>query len=436
MIRALARPRLTRLQLVIVAALSATATVLIIVAATGTTAAQSAALAALRHGQVLMSATGGSAAGSDAQLTPGVTPSAVPGSSSGQAGTGSGSSGSMDSGAAVTTTLDTTTTPSGPTGPSTKASPVNHVFVIALSTTSYDAAFGPTSAARYLNRTLKSEGTLLGGYESLGGGALPDYLAMISGQPPNADTRAGCPTYSDFAADAKPAADGTVPGDGCVYPNTALTIGDQMTSAGHQWRAYIDDLGPTACPHPDSGAVDDAPPRGAGVSYAGRHNPFIYFHSLLDLGSCASDDVSLTRLTHDLASSSATPEFAYIAPNACADAGAGSCPGGGATGLAAEDAFLRQWVPRITASKAYKDGGALLITFAPPGSTPGTAPNPDSPIPTGALVLSHVTPRNQIVSAVYNPYSVLRTTEDLLGLKPLGLAAKARSFVSKAFSGS
>jgi hypothetical protein len=51
------------------------------------------------------------------------------------------------------------------------------------------------------------------------------------------------------------------------------------------------------------------------------------------------------------------------------------------------------------------------------------------------LVLSPKTPHDQIVSTVYNPYSVLRVTDELLGYKPLGLAAKAKSFVSKAFSG-
>ena len=32
---------------------------------------------------------------------------------------------------------------------------------------------------------------------------------------------------------------------------------------------------------------------GAGSDYATRHNPFIYFHSLLDLGGCSSNDVGI-----------------------------------------------------------------------------------------------------------------------------------------------
>ncbi len=52
---------------------------------------------------------------------------------------------------------------------------------------------------------------------------------------------------------------------------------------------------------------------GTGAQYDARHNPFIYFHSLLDLGDCATDDVSLDQLSRNLRSTSKTPAYAYIA---------------------------------------------------------------------------------------------------------------------------
>ena len=70
----------------------------------------------------------------------------------------------------------------------------------------------------------------------------------------------------DFPTSAAPAANGRMPGVGCVYPNSVLTLGDQVNSAGAAWRAYIDQMN-TACVHPNS--------------LTGRDNPFIYFHSLL-----------------------------------------------------------------------------------------------------------------------------------------------------------
>jgi phosphatidylinositol-3-phosphatase len=353
------------------------------------------------------------------------------------------STGSQPTTTASTTTQTTTTstTPSSTrTTTKTKASPVKHVFVIALSTPSYASAFGHGSAARYLNDDLRPKGTLLSGYTTLGGAELPDYLAMIGGQAPNADTRANCPSYDEFPSSAKPSKSGEVPGTGCIYPNTALTIGDQVTASGHVWKAYIDDMGATACVHPNSNALDNAPLPGAGSDYDTRHNPFIYFHSLLDLGDCASDDVTLAKLPAALSAASKTPAYAFIAPGACEDAAQASCPDGTPAGLAGEDAFLKTWVPRILQSAAYRKNGVLIIAFAhaaAPNPTAGAtgatgATDPAGLTRTGALVISRYAQRDRTVSKAYNPYSLLRSVEDMLGLELLAHAKHAKSFVSAA----
>src|SRR6202042_1766173 len=122
---------------------------------------------------------------------------------------------------------------------------------------------------------------------------------------------------------------GLVPGRGCVYPETALTIGDQVSSSGHVWRAYIADMGKQACSHPNSGADDDLALPGTEPGYDTGHNPFIYFHSLLDLGDCATDDVDLSHLTAALDKRSRTAAYSFIAPGKCDDAAAtsGQAPG-------------------------------------------------------------------------------------------------------------
>jgi hypothetical protein len=436
-IHVLLRIRVSRAQLAIVAALSALATALVITAAAGRTAAQSAALAALRGRPVAVRVAAATPATAAASATLAFAPAGVGSPPPGRvAPTPTAAAGSSTDTAAATQTASNTT-PSSTHASAVATKPkIAHVFVIALSTTSFDAAFGHGSVAHYLNGTLKRQGTLLGGYESLGRTELPDYLAMISGQAPNLDTRGGCATYAEFASGAKPAADGQVPGPGCVYPNTVLTIGDQATAAGDKWKAYLEDMGRSTCVHPNSNAVDGAPPPGAGAQYASRHNPFIYFHSLLDLGGCASDDVSLDRLPGDLRSEARTPRYAFIAPGACEDASAQTCARGRPVGLAAEDGFLRRWVPQILRSPAYKLGGVLMLAFAPStGNSQATVPGPDTLVPTGALVLSQFTPRGQTISAPFNPYSLLRSIDDLLGYKPLALARTARSFVSKVVRG-
>jgi hypothetical protein len=442
MIRALRELRLSRSQLTAVASASVTATVLVIVNATGSTALDRAVVAVLARHVVIRhtlapappasSIVGGSTTSGRRRISAGKSGRSV-GASSGSSRSGAGPGASSAGGLGLTggTTTTTTSPPTTTTTPAARPGPkLKHVFVIALSTPSYTAAFGKGSPARYLNGTLRKHGTLLSHYETLAHGSeLADELAMVSGQAPNADTGAGCQTFSEFPATAKAAADGNVAGTGCVYPNTALTIGDQITGAGRQWRAYIDDMGSAPCVHPDSNAADSGQLPGAGPEYDTRHNPFIYFHSLLDLGDCASDDLALARLPTALAKPSAkAPAFVYIAPGACEDAVARTCPGGAPAGLAGEDAFLKTWVARIERSRAYRDGGALVIAFGTPTS-PQTRP-------AGALLLSRHVAAGRTVATGYDPYSVLRTVEDLFAFTPLAHAKTARSFADLLTKGS
>ena len=429
MIARLREVRLSRLALAAVATLSGLATAVVIATALGRTSAQSAATEALRHPPVVVRVA---ATQPTPKPAPAADPSAAPAPIDTSAATDTGaqssappatddsSSDSADTSAPATTDGTTTSTPTTPQAPQHK---VGHVFEIALSTTSFEAAFGQQSVARYLNTKLRPRGTFLGGYETLARAELPDYLALISGQAPNDDTLTDCLTYAEFPDKVKPSADGLVPGPGCVYPNTITTLADQVTSAGKTWKAYIGDLDRN-CVHPNSDALDNAPLPGAGADYATRHNPFIYFHSLLDLGGCDNGDGSLAKLKGDLRSSSKTPTFSFLAPGACEDAAVATCPDGQPAGLAGEDAFLRKWVPAILKSAAYKKDGVLIVTFALTGATA-----PGGPVPTGALVLSRYAKAGKIVSATYNPYSVLRSVEDLLGYKLLAHATSARSFV-------
>ncbi|HEY6526095.1 MAG TPA: hypothetical protein VIY10_20085 [Solirubrobacteraceae bacterium] len=512
MIRSLLDIRLSRFSLAVLATVSVLSTVVIITNGSSHTAAQLTALAALRQPPVATAQTPTPAAPAPAGTTPNssdASGSAGSGSAASPPPSGSGSDSGGDSGTGDAgtdtstgsddgsdgTTAATTTTSTTPTASSTLPK-VSHVFEIALSTTSYATAFADKSAAPYLH-SLEAKGTLLRGYESLGHGELADYVATVSGQAPNAATSAGCTKYLEFRQGVVANANGLVPGAGCVYPETALTIGDQVTAKGTTWKAYIADQGKQTCSHPNSGAVDDAVLPGTEPGYDTRHNPFIYFHSLLDLGDCASDDQDLTHLSAALAHKSATAKFSFIAPGACEDAAASSsaptstttttttsptttsqttsttstssavtetttttatspasttstagtsttgtsttgtastgaavtpapavgCPAGQPVGIAAEDAFLKVWVPRILASPAYKDDGVLVLAFAgEPGRHPGR------PVHTGALVLSHYTPKGKVIATTYEPYSLLRSIEDMLGDTALAHAQSAPSF--------
>ncbi len=92
-------------------------------------------------------------------------------------------------------------------------------------------------------------------------------------------------------------------------------------------------------------------------------------------------------------------------------------------GIAAEDAFLKLWVPRILASPAYRDDGVLILAFA--GERGDHARHPAR---TGALVISRDTKKGKVISTAYRPYSLLRSVEDMLGYTALAHAQAAPSF--------
>jgi hypothetical protein len=295
-----------------------------------------------------------------------------------------------------------------------------------LASPGYDDSFGATTRMPYLSGDLRPRGALLTSYGAVSQSDLPNYIAMVSGQPPNPSTESDCATYSEFPTGTKVGTDGLVPGAGCVYPIDTLTLADQVGSGRMLWGAYAEDMGNgtppvKSCRRPGPNAADPTQHGRSGDSYAARHNPFLYFHSLLDLGDCSTKDVSLDQLPAALRTVKTTPNFVFLAPSLCHDGSEDPCADGSPGGPAASDAFLAEWVPKILASPAYKRDGMLAITFAHP---------PLAGQPVGALVLSRWATPGATNASPYDHYSMLRSIEDLLGLQHLGKAAapEARGF--------
>jgi hypothetical protein len=249
--------------------------------------------------------------------------------------------------------------------------------------------------------------------------------------------------YSDFVATGSVAPQQAV-GNGCAYPARVLTVADQLQAKGLTWKGYLEDMG-TPCRHSAPGAPDDTQKAKAGDQYAARHNPFVYFHSIVDSPACAANDVPLERLTTDLASAATTPNLSYLTPDLCHDGHDTPCVDGQPGGLVSADAWLGTWVPRILNSPAFKKDGLLIVTFdeADNQSTDSAAaccdegPGPNTPAPgiygmgggrVGAVVVSPFVSPGSWNNTDYNHYGRLRTIEDTFGLTPLGYATGARGF--------
>lgn len=353
----------------------------------------------------------------------------------------------------------------------TSIPPIRHVFVITLENKNFSATFGPGSDAPYLAETLRAKGALLTQYYGTGHSSLDNYIAMVSGQANNPQTSADCNTYADFRQTGT-APDGQVVGEGCVYPVQVKTLANQLVDAGLTWKGYMEDMGndpvreSSTCGHPPLNALDlteraEAPSTAVpqGDMYATRHDPFMYFHAIIDLPSCKSNVVNLSQLKNDLRSVATTPNFSFITPNLCDDGHDSPCANGGPGGLKSINVFLQKWVPVILNSPAYQQDGLIIINFDEGGSgkiqktITGTVvtvdgascchqqegPNLDTKYPEvvtrtshgrritertlgfggdrpGALLLSKYIRPGTVSNVPYNHYSLLKSLEQIFGI--------------------
>jgi hypothetical protein len=342
--------------------------------------------------------------------------------------------------------------------------PIGHVFIVMLENENADSTFAPDSSAPYLSQTLPSQGAFLPQYYGVTHLSLGNYIALVSGQGSNPQTQADCMGFTDFVG-AAIGPDGQALGQGCVYPTTVQTVAGQLAARGLTWKGYMEDMGNDPgresglCGHPPLNGRDNTQTASSADQYAARHNPFVYFHSIIDDNySCEQHDVPLTQLPNDLAKARTTANFSFVTPNLCHDGHDAPCANGEPGGLVSADAWLREWVPRITGSAAFKRDGLLLVAFDEAEAQGATAdasaccneaqfpntPNNGGPVAgrgggrVGAVALSPFILPGTLTSHPYNHFSTLRTVEQLFGLPPLGYAGSPDpgSFGADVFSGS
>jgi hypothetical protein len=358
---------------------------------------------------------------------------------------GCGSSGGPD----TASTGTSAGTPGIPGSVPTKSATIGHVFIIVLENEDYSDTFATNTLAPYLAEQLPAQGALLKNYYGTGHESNDNYISMISGQAPNLDTQTDCQIYSNFNGTGPNAALGNqAVGQGCVFPTSVPNITDQLTAAKLTWKAYMEDMGNTpsresaTCGHPTLNSQDGTQSATAADNYATRHNPFMYFHSIIDdTATCNANVVALDGiLDKDLGSVSTTANYTFITPSLCHDGHDSPCADGEPGGLASINSFLQEWVPKIMASPAYQQDGLLIITFdessGPQSDSSScclaaTTLPPNTAMPgltgkgggvTGAVLLSPFIKPGTVSTTSYDHYSMLRTVEDAFGLQYLGYA--------------
>ncbi len=343
---------------------------------------------------------------------------------------------------------------------------VRHVFIVVLENENASATFGRDSEAPYLAKTLKRKGAFVPNYYATGHFSNDNYIAMVSGQSPNLQNQADCQFFNDVIP-GTPMSDGQVFGTGCVYPPGAQMIGNQLGHAGYQWKGYMQDMNANApkgeqspCRHPAVGQRDPWQSATPTDEYATRHNPFMYFHSLIDFKrTCRHHDVDYSHLRRDLRHRRTTPAYSFIVPGLCNDGHDAPCANGEPGGLVSANRWLRKRMPRILQSPGFKHRGLLIVTFDEaestgpegdssaccneqpgpsivPPSTPGfVTPGPGGGRIGAVMVSPCIKPRT-VSEKNYNHYSLLRSMESNFDLPYLGYAGQAglRPFGSDIFT--
>jgi hypothetical protein len=381
--------------------------------------------------------TASKAAPNEANTPPPVEGSSSESSTSSPSSEGSPSEGSSSKGAGE----GEKTAPGTPI----KLPPIKHVWLIALSGVSFANALAQAQTDPYLAKQLVPKGTLLSDFTLSASSELANNIALLSGQGVNLDTEQNCPTYTEVQPQTISATNGLTEGVGCVYPHEVQTLADELTAAGMTWKAYVQDMeegapsaggatpsnaSPTTgsatqtpaasvtCRHPELGATDLNQAPAPGDPYLTFSNPFVYFHSLLDGGACASNDIDLSQLQGSLATPASTPALSWIVPSACNDGSSTPCAPSAATGLGPADSFLKEVVPQILATTAYRKEGLIVIV---PDSAPGTSASAATK-PVGALLISPFVHGGAHLSGSFDDFSLLKSLARLFGVLPLGHA--------------
>ena len=278
---------------------------------------------------------------------------------------------------------------SHPCGTQSKPGTIKHVIWIVLENHSYSTILG-SSQASYFN-TLAKECGVATNYHNITHPSLPNYIAATSGL--------SLSSLHEFLSDCSPS-------------SSCDTSTKSIFGQGETWKSYEESM-PSTCDHSNSG------------NYAVRHNPAAYYTTL---GRCSSNDESYSHLASDL-SHNQLPAFSFVTPNLIDDMHNGTVSDG--------NSWMSHNLPTILNSSEYKNGSTVVFITFDEGSDVGSYANgencathtSDTSCHLSTFVISPSTKAGARSGTLFNHYSLLGTTEQLLRLSKLGQAASAPTMV-------
>lgn len=259
----------------------------------------------------------------------------------------------------------------------------DHIFVIVMENRSQNQIIGNTSEAPYINQ-LASQYAVADNYAAVAHPSLPNYLALIGGD--TFEVTANCTT---------------------CFVSAPNIVADRIVPSGRTWKGYMESM-PSTC------LLGDHYP------YAQRHNPFVYFDSIRLSAECANV-VPFSALADDLASSTTTPNYAWVTPDLCNDMH--DCS------IATGDTWLNNTIPMILTSPAFTTRNSLVVVT---WDEDDFSHNNQVPL----LLISPKIAAGVHSTTPYTHYSLLRTIEQAWDFAPLSANDAAASPMSDFFTSS
>lgn len=241
----------------------------------------------------------------------------------------------------------------------------DHTVVVIMENHSYSSVIGNGSAP-YIN-SLRTEGASFTNSHGVGHPSEPNYLALFEGATEN------------------------LTDDSCPHTYSAANLGSELLASGQSFVGYSESM-------PSDGYTGCTSGR-----YARKHNPWVNYRNVP-----ASSNRTFDAFPSDF---DALPTVSYVAPNLCNDMH--DCS------VATGDQWLSGVLPRILSSSEYAGGRTAIFITWDEGDV-------DNHIAT--LVIAPSVQPGTSVATAFTHYSMLRATEEMLGLPSLlGAAATAVS---------
>jgi hypothetical protein len=263
------------------------------------------------------------------------------------------------------------------------------IFVIVMENTNWSQIKGRTRNAPYINSLLKNaQASYANNYNNPPNNhpSEPNYIWIEAG------------TNYGIANDSDP----TNPANQIKGKDH---LAKQLSAKGVGWVTYQENISGTTCPLSSS------------YPYAAKHNPFVFFDDTTDNFSTSSSTcIAHVRPFGELSGAldaNTVAKYVFVTPNLCDDMHDSCSPT--RNRIKQGDNWLKSVVPTIMASNAYKNNGALIITW-------DEAATGDGPI--GFILLSPQAKGNGYSNKIYYTHSsLLRTLEENMGVPLLNDAA-------------